>query len=126
MKNVAIVTTMWAKVTRDEGEWREQELRTDERFFKPALDEQAKLARYHNTEDSAREILCTMLKNNPLALSIQREVIDDHKDLHDTMAGKEIQSQSHELICKANEEAQKLAEEIETAHQKDIGWLQKE
>ena len=62
-KNVVIATTMWGNVTLDEGERREQELRQDERFFKQALYKDAKLVRHDDTENSARDILRAVLRN---------------------------------------------------------------
>jgi hypothetical protein len=126
LKNVVIVTTMWEKVTPDQGEKREEELRTNQKFFKPALDKQARLARHDNTKHSARDILRTILKYQPLALSIQREVIDERMELHDTMAGKEFESQTEELIRTVNIEVEKLMEDLAAAHQTDIGALRQE
>jgi NADH dehydrogenase/NADH:ubiquinone oxidoreductase subunit G len=90
LKNVVIATTKWDLIAVEEGARREQELRTDGRFFKRALDLNAILARHNNTVGSAREILRTIFKNHPMALMIQRELVDEHRVLSDTLAGKEI------------------------------------
>ena len=71
---------MWGNVTPDEGERREQELRLEERFFKQALYREATLVRHDDTEDSARDILRAVLRNQPWddeALGIQYEAIDE-------------------------------------------------
>ncbi|KAF9463763.1 hypothetical protein BDZ94DRAFT_1125479, partial [Collybia nuda] len=86
-KNVMIVTNMWDKVPPAEGEKREAQLRTDTRYFKPALDKQAKLARHDNTLVSAKNILKSLLDNTPIALSIQNELVEDEKHISDTTAG---------------------------------------
>ncbi|KAI0789959.1 P-loop containing nucleoside triphosphate hydrolase protein [Abortiporus biennis] len=43
LKNVTIATTMWDVVSEGQGQSRELELQSDERFFKPLLDHQAKM-----------------------------------------------------------------------------------
>ena len=93
LKNVIIVTTRWDVVPPHEGERREQELRSDERFFKPALDQQAQLLRHDNTIESAQKIVRTIFQNHPIPLNIQRELVDERKQLGDTIAGREFESQ---------------------------------
>jgi hypothetical protein len=73
-KNVVIATTMWGNVTFDEGERRDQEIREDERFFKQALYKDAKLVRHDDTENSARDILRVVLRNQPR----DREALDSN------------------------------------------------
>ena len=96
LKNVVIVTTRWDVVPSHEGERRERELRSDERFFKLALDQQAHLLRHDNTMESAQKIVRTIFPNHPMPLNIQRELVDEHKQLGDTIAGREFESQMEE------------------------------
>ena len=96
LKNVVLTTNMWGEVSKDVGEAREKGLATT--FFKPVLDKGAQLARHHNTAQSARDIIRRIMKNRPLALQIQRELVDEHKDIINTAAGETINKETNELI----------------------------
>ncbi|KAH8810452.1 P-loop containing nucleoside triphosphate hydrolase protein [Flagelloscypha sp. PMI_526] len=90
LKNVVIVTNMWGDVDEEEGEARENELRNDPEFFKPAMDNHAAMLRHDGSPESATVIVQKMLKNRPKPLRIQRELVDEQKDLSHTSAGKEL------------------------------------
>jgi hypothetical protein len=85
---------MWDAVTAEEGTGHEQALRT---IFQPAFDQQASLVRHDNTDTSVHRILGTIFKNHPMALIIQREIVDDRKELWNTSAGGELKNQLEEL-----------------------------
>ena len=84
---------MWGEVTHDVGEARERELASV--FLKPALDKGAQMARYHNTDQSAHDVIRRIMNNHPVVLQIQREVVEEHKDVANTAAGAAI---NQELI----------------------------
>ena len=96
LKNVVLVTNMWDDVSRDAGESREKELSTN--FFKPALDKGARMARHHNTERSARDVVRMIMKNRHVVLQIQRELVDERRDITRTSAGEIINRELNELI----------------------------
>jgi hypothetical protein len=115
LKNVLIVTNMWDNVSEDVGEARETELANEDMFFKPALDNHAQLLRHNNTLDSARSILRQVTGNHPMSLDVQRELVEDHKDILQTAAGEEA---NHELSGQARRHHQALAflrQETDTA-----------
>lgn len=115
LQNVAIVTNMWGSVSEEVGEAREQELASKEHFFKPVLDKGAKFLRHHNTLDSAHIILRHLITNRPMALRIQREIVDEHKDLCDTAAGGEIGREFREQEKRHREEMKNVREEMQAA-----------
>lgn len=88
MHNVIILTVMWDQVTRAVGVERERQLR--ERFFKPAIDQGARMMRHLNTADSARNVLVRLSRSIPVPLQIQYEIVDDRKILPETVAGQEL------------------------------------
>lgn len=96
LKNVILMTNMWGEVAKNVGEAREKGLATN--FFKPILDKGAQLARHHNTAQSAHDIIRRIMKNNPIALQIQRELVDEHKDIVNTAAGEIINRELNEQI----------------------------
>ncbi|KZP04408.1 hypothetical protein FIBSPDRAFT_806838, partial [Athelia psychrophila] len=88
LKNVAIVTNFWSEVDPAKGAAREAELRSDDMFFKPPiLDKQGKLLRHDGTLDRAQMIVTEIMKNLPIALNIQVQLVDEHKSILDTTAG---------------------------------------
>ena len=96
LKNAVLVTNMWGTVPRDVGEAREKELAT--RFFKPVLDMGTQLARHHNTAESAHDIIRCVMRNGPITLQIQRELVDEGKNIIDTAAGEVLNKELNEQI----------------------------
>ncbi|KAK7033306.1 GTP-binding protein A [Favolaschia claudopus] len=115
LKNVVIVTNMWGEVSREVGEAREAELASDDRFFKPVLDQGAKLLRHDNTTESAQAILHYIFGNQPLSLRIQRELVDQKKDISQTAAGEELNRAFAEQMKRHREELATLQQEMRDA-----------
>jgi len=114
MGNVVIVTTMWDKVTPEEGSRREIELAFRKDLFKPLLTGGAKMARYKNRE-SALRVLNYLLGKNSTTLQIVHELVEEKKVLVDTAAGKELQADIRHLMKRRMKEIQDLEEEIKAA-----------
>lgn len=110
LENVILVTNMWGEVTRDVGEARENELTTN--FFKPVLDKGARLARHHNTIKSAHDIIRSIMKNKPLPLQIQTELVTEGKDIIHTSAGEVINKELNEAIRRHQAELKSVQEEM--------------
>ena len=113
LKNIILVTNMWGEVTQAVGESREQRLITD--FFKPILDKGAQIARHHNTAESAHDIIRRIMKNQPAPLQIQRELVDEHKDITDTAAGEAVNEELREQIRRHKAELKTVQEEMKQA-----------
>jgi hypothetical protein len=112
LQNVVIVTNMWSEVTPEIGEAREAELASQDMFFKPALDKGASLLRHENTRESAHAILQHIIQNRPLSLQIQRELIDEKKNISETAAGAELNRELMVQIERHRREMQALEEEM--------------
>lgn len=91
LKNVVLVTNMWCDVALERGAAREHQLRTDPLLFKPVLDNGATMMRHDGSITSAQGILTHMFHNSPRALRIQREIVDEDKDITETAAGRELE-----------------------------------
>ena len=79
-KNVVIVTTMWDKVTPEEGEQREQELQRSDSLFKPLMDEGATMVRHEGTRESALKIMQWLDgKSNTVVAKIIDEFVKEKK-----------------------------------------------
>ena len=116
LKNVVIVTNMWSRVlSKEEGNRKVRELETVDDFFKPALAKGAQLM--HHTEEtveSVHKIIRSILKNHPVPLDLQREIVDEGKAINKTGAGLEVDKKITDLVAKYE---QKLKEQIEAAKQ---------
>jgi len=117
LKNVILVTNMWGEVSPGVGEAREQELARE--FFKPVLDKGAQLARHHNTAESAHDIIRRIAKNRPIPLQIQRELVDERKDITDTAAGQAVNKELNEQIKRHHAELRAVREEMQALMEKD-------
>ena len=101
---------MWQVDPLDINEAREEELSS--KFFKPTLDKGAQLARHHNTTESAHDIIRKIVDKHPVALQIQRELVEEGKDIIETAAGESISQELQELIMKHQAELNELRGEI--------------
>ena len=113
LQNVILVTNMWKEESMTVDESREKELR--EKFLKPAIDKGAKMFRHDNTNTSAYNILRRVMKNHPVVLQIQRELVDEHKDIVDTDAGATINREIRDLIEKREKEFKDIRDEMQQA-----------
>lgn len=92
LKNVVVCTTRWDLVSREEGVKREEELESEDDFFKPVLDKGAALIRHDNGRRSAETIIHHLLRTPPKALQIQTQLVDQRMDITETDAGAELQA----------------------------------
>ena len=115
LRNVVIVTNMWSRVELEDGEAREAELMTEDIFFKPALAKGAMMARHQDTTASAEAIIRLVIDNRPLPLQIQKELVDERKDITETTAGRELNQELDSEIRKHQEDIRTLTGEMEQA-----------
>jgi DNA polymerase III alpha subunit (gram-positive type) len=115
LKNVVLVTNMWSEVSAEVGEARETELRQRDIFFKPVLDRHARLLRHENTLESAQSIIRYLIGNHPMALRIQRELVDQNLDISQTAAGAELNRELMEQVRKHQQELLDLQVEVKSA-----------
>lgn len=115
LKNVLLVTTMWSNVDLNTGERREEELQKDDILFKPVIDKGAQLVRHDNTLESAQAILYRLVRNHPKALRIQKELVDEKKDIENTGAGEVLAKELAAVMRKHREELKAVQEEMNEA-----------
>ncbi|KAI0789961.1 P-loop containing nucleoside triphosphate hydrolase protein [Abortiporus biennis] len=114
LRNVLIVTTMWGLVQREKGEAREQELIS------------ARMVRHYNNMQTAQNIIFMMLNNRPMALQIQKEIIDEKKDISETAAGVELDQELAALARKHREELASIQRDMEQALKEKDEEIRKE
>lgn len=91
LKNVILATSMWDKVTPEEGLNRELELKN--KFWSVFIAFGAQYCRQDTSAKSAKQIASMLMDNEPFYLELQEEMGKDNKALKDTAAGREIMSQ---------------------------------
>lgn len=107
LRNVVIATTMWDKVTPEEGQRREQELLSNENLFKLLVDEGAVMYRHDSAQKSALAIVDYLLgKGNTTTV---RELVHERRVLGETEAAKERQGE----LCAALQTHQRELEALE-------------
>ena len=117
-KNVIIVTTMWDKVTPEEGKQREQELQQSDVLFKPLMDGGAAMVRHEGARESALKIMQWFSdKNDTVVAKIVDELVKEEKNILDTEAGKELQSDLRNVLQKHQKNLQALEDENREAEQ---------
>ncbi|KAL4064014.1 P-loop containing nucleoside triphosphate hydrolase protein [Scleroderma yunnanense] len=120
MKNVVIVTTMWDKVTPEEGEQREQELRSSDNVFKPLLDNGAVMMRHDRTPKSAADIINYLLGKSATTTQIALEMAKEGKALENTAAGMEFSREIEEIVKKHKQEMESLKAEMHRKMQREF------
>ncbi|RXW15798.1 hypothetical protein EST38_g10057 [Candolleomyces aberdarensis] len=116
LRNIIIVTNMWSRLPSElEGHRRVAELASLDDFFKPAIAKGAMMMHHRkDTVDSVHGILRQILKNRPRVLSIQEELVDQHKNITETGAGMAL---DEKLTLLAQEYERKLKEQFEAAEE---------
>ncbi|KAJ8689308.1 hypothetical protein PTI98_013342 [Pleurotus ostreatus] len=110
--NVILITTMWSdKVPADVGERREKEL--VEKFWKPMLDLGSDHMRFMGSYESAWNIIRAVIaRAEARPVLLQHELVDLHKVLRETEAGKTLYGELLRLLEEQKRIAQQLREEV--------------
>ncbi|KAF5238388.1 hypothetical protein FANTH_10335 [Fusarium anthophilum] len=114
LKNVILVTTMWEGEDAATGEKREQELIATGGFWGALVEEGAQVNRHNNTRSSAMSLLRTAAKNNRITISIQKEMVSEHKSLNETEAGIGLKS---DILLAEQRVMKEMAEALEMERQ---------
>lgn len=115
LKNVLLTTTHWSRVTLEEGERREKELKETENFWKGLLDYGATLTRYEGHRQSGLELLHKIIPSQPTALDIQDELVGEGRKLVETSAGKSVKEDLKRMQEEYEKEMEKMRNELQEA-----------
>ncbi|KIM71210.1 hypothetical protein PILCRDRAFT_827098 [Piloderma croceum F 1598] len=110
MPNVIIATTMWKKVTEEEGERAEQMLKRD--FWKNMLADGCRTERFKDSHDSAWQIIDDAKKDQAPVL-LPREIVDSHLRLNETQVGIVLNKELEKLIKDRKDAARRLREQVQ-------------
>ena len=109
MPNVVIATTMWGKVSKEEGGEREEELKSD--FWKDMLANGCRTERFENTYESAWRIIDRLVQKDPTQVLLPCEIVDDDLRLNETKAGVTLNQELEKLIKDRKEAARRLEQQ---------------
>jgi len=126
-ERLVFVTTMWDRTTKNRGDDREKDLRAH--YFKPMLDLGAHDARFTNTPESAWDIISLLLERlaEKKPTLIQEEMVDTRRELIETEAAREVQSDLQKLLTAHKQTIEALSREAEKAdNQTMLAQLNKE
>lgn len=103
LRNVVLATTMWERVSEEEGSRREAELRRV--FWKDMVAGGSTIARIttQSNADDARALVKSLLRNKPTSTQLQDE-LHSGKSLVETAAGTEIREEMAKLERKMRKE----------------------
>ncbi|QRV94467.1 50S ribosome-binding GTPase [Ceratobasidium sp. AG-Ba] len=111
LKNVVIATNMWSMPPTEMENRRQDQLQNE--FFKPALDERARLVRRATPgRESAHEIIRKLVGQQARPTRIQEEMVDLRKPLVGTEVGKELEMQLADRVERQQREINDVREEI--------------
>ncbi|KAK4553240.1 hypothetical protein LTR86_009770 [Recurvomyces mirabilis] len=115
LKNVVLATTFWNKVTAEEGDSREAQLRTGKEFWKSMVDEGSQMIRQDDEATSALHIIERLVqKKTTIELAIQREMRGG-MTLDQTGAGKEVEAQVERMRIQWQKEKKDLEADMREA-----------
>ncbi|KAF8891121.1 hypothetical protein CPB84DRAFT_1748976 [Gymnopilus junonius] len=134
LKKVVLGTTMWdTSATKSECEAYEQEMKND--YWQPLIEKGSMVKRFTYNQASAWEIVNALLE--PLkerefrgeleqALQIQKELVDDHKLLLQTEAGKMVLSNLKKSITKQEDLLRRARQGEKADLKREMDSLQKQ
>jgi GTP-binding protein EngB required for normal cell division len=109
LSNVIMATNQWERVSEADGIERERQLKETPHFWGYMIDRGSQMHRHYNTRESALHLIDSLVGGTAsrpkIVLDIQKQMVDEGKDLADTGAGQAVD----DAISK---ERQRFAKEI--------------
>ncbi|CAN9266982.1 unnamed protein product [Alternaria alternata] len=127
LASVVLATTMWDMATKDAAIQREKELKEQPQLWKKMIDHGSVVFRHDKKEASALKIIkYLMKKKRPVTLDIQREMVDEKRELIDTGAGEALASNMEALIKLYEGKLRNLEQEFREARKEDREMLEEQ
>jgi len=115
LKNVFLTTTQWSNVDQAAGEIRESSISGDPNFWGRLIDKGATVQRFYGTRESGLGLIVKMMQNQPEALDIQDQIVEQRKTIVETDAGQWINAELIAQEKKYKEEIENLERERQAA-----------
>jgi hypothetical protein len=108
LQSVVLATTMWDRVTPQEGADRETELKMNPDFWGWMISKGSRVERHANDRESALRLIGSFVnKGSKVTLELQHQMVNERKTLDQTDAGLSLQTE----IAKEREKFTKLLQE---------------
>ncbi|KAH7081490.1 P-loop containing nucleoside triphosphate hydrolase protein [Paraphoma chrysanthemicola] len=95
LENVLLVTSRWHEVDGSTGADRERQLK--EKFWAYMLGHGSSISRFHGDRPSAVSLVSQLLCRDTVVLQLQKELVDEGKQLDDTVAGSYVSNSLEKL-----------------------------
>ena len=115
LSHVILATTMWDKVTPEEGAAREAELLLEDKWWGQMKNQGSMVRRYDNTTGGAMAMVNELLQKAPMILKIQNEMAIQKISLIDTVAGRSINAALNDLSKKYQEDLAEIKADLAQA-----------
>lgn len=124
MACVALVTTFWGGESKENGDRREQQLKTSSSFWSQIIAKGGKVFRHDQGVLSGQRIISYLVgRKERMTLEIQRDMVDRGKKLEDTGAGRVVQEELNRLKAEHARELKRIQDEWKEAlNTKDEEW----
>lgn len=106
LNNVLLITSRWTEVDPATGADRERQLK--EKFWAYMFGHGSNISRFHGDRPSAVGLVSQLLQKETVVLQIQRELVDEGKQLDDTAAGAYVSNNLDKLKQQYQEELASL------------------
>ncbi|KAF7507829.1 hypothetical protein GJ744_009993 [Endocarpon pusillum] len=119
LRKVTLATTFWGEMRNlHRAAEHEEELKSNPDYWGEMLAKKASMTQFHDTKDSAQNIIRDLLENEEkITLKIQEEMVDQKLGLIQTTAGETLKRELTEMAEQHEKQVQMLKQEIETALQ---------
>lgn len=116
-KNVILATNRWEEVDQETGNGREQQLTSNSRFWGLMRSRGCQTKRVLNTKESALGLVRHFVTDGPglVTLEVQKELVDNKKELIDTAVGQEAAGQHAEQLRTMKKELEDVKQEFKEA-----------
>lgn len=117
LRKVVLATTFWGEmINTDKALQHEEELKTNPDYWGDMLSKKATMTRFHDTQESARNILRGLMENEEkISLQIQQEMIDQNLDLAQTTAGEFLNKELNAMAEKYERDLERYKQEMRAA-----------
>ena len=115
LRNVILATTMWDKVSEEDGAKREGQLIETPEFWGWMKDRGSTVLRHAGDRDSAMRLIQFFIDKTRVTLDLQDQMVDKGRSLDQTAAGKELQQEFIKQKKKFDEEMRKVQLDLEQA-----------
>ena len=112
--NIVLVTTMWDDIKPEEGERRENQLRTTHDYWGQLIKQGATFQRHlPRGKDSALRIVKHLLEKTPTVLKFQRELHDEHGVIANTSAGQVLMIFYSKKLAESEKKIKQMRKDLE-------------